>query len=339
LNSNQHYVSQVLLRRFAVKRQLQLYDIANDSWEPKSTKDVFSSPGYNQLLVDGLLDDNLEQGFQKVESQLRDTLKALKEAWKAKSTKLPAKVFENLCWYFAFLKGVSPVTKAVAAVNFVLQLNGDLERGDNTLLRDVLKLPLNAIEFFKAEVARGNRIIIESSDFQQFVYRLQFVQQYGYDYKMFRHSAKWLVARSPIELPVPDVGVVPLGMKDAGVNIFLLPIGPRLLVRALIKHGKPDNSDDTVVTGAEFNQQEAEYCLDVLCASAVRNLVSASVIQDVPGIRARAKTKGITFARLVEPERVYHVGQKNFTAPFGLISVSQAHYVKFVHSYIQPGAR
>ena len=70
--------------------------------------------------------------------------------------------------------------------------------------------------------------------------------------------------------------------------------------------------------------------------SAVNELVSSRVIPDILAVRARAKTKGITFIKIVDPDTVISAGLKNFTANFGLRFVSTEEYVKFVHSFIQP---
>jgi hypothetical protein len=70
MNANEHYVSQVLLRRFTVAGHLQCYRVQTDKWKRVSPKNVFSDFGYNQLLVYGQVDNTLEQAFSKVETAL-----------------------------------------------------------------------------------------------------------------------------------------------------------------------------------------------------------------------------------------------------------------------------
>jgi len=104
---NQHFVSQVLLRRFTISGRLQSYKVQANKWKPQSPKNEFSMFGYNQLLVSGVADNTLEDAFSKVESPLPKTLKALEGAATVPSTELPATIYENMCWYCAFLKNVS----------------------------------------------------------------------------------------------------------------------------------------------------------------------------------------------------------------------------------------
>ena len=141
MNANEHYVSQVLLRRFTVSGHLQCFKIQESKWRRKSPKKVFSEFGYNQLLVDGKVDDTLEKAFCKVETNLPQTLKALDNAAIHSSTELPPAVYENLCWYCAFIKRISPFSKVAAPADFVLQANHDLEKGHGRILREVLNVP------------------------------------------------------------------------------------------------------------------------------------------------------------------------------------------------------
>src|SRR4051812_34587337 len=105
---NQHFVSQVLLRRFTVSGLLQRYDLQTNKWRPKSPKRVFSEFGYNQLLVSGQLDNTLEDAFSKVETPLPKTFAALEEASNSSETELLPAIYDNMCWYCAFLKRISP---------------------------------------------------------------------------------------------------------------------------------------------------------------------------------------------------------------------------------------
>lgn len=129
MNANEHYVSQVLLRRFTTSGRLQSYRVRNGTWKRESPKNVFSDFGYNQLLVCSQVDNTLEQAFSKVETPLPKTFEALEEAANKSSTELPSPIFENMCWYCAFIKRISPFAKAAAPADFVIQLDMELEKG------------------------------------------------------------------------------------------------------------------------------------------------------------------------------------------------------------------
>jgi len=76
MNANEHYISQVLLRRFTTSGHLQRYSVKENIWKRVSPKKVFSDYGYNQLVVDGQVDHTLEQAFSKVETPLPKTFEA-----------------------------------------------------------------------------------------------------------------------------------------------------------------------------------------------------------------------------------------------------------------------
>jgi len=136
----QHYVSQVLLRRFANNGRLQVFDIKTRKWKSLPPKKIFCQSGYTQLLANGQVDNTLEREFGKVERQLPKTLAALDNAAKKSQVTLPPEVYTNLCWYCAFLWRISPFAKAKAPVDFVMQINQDLEHGRYDLLRQVVGL-------------------------------------------------------------------------------------------------------------------------------------------------------------------------------------------------------
>src|ERR1700678_2512578 len=112
LNANEHYVSQVLLRRFTVSGHLQSYQIKDDKWRRKSPRNVFSAFGYNQLLVDGKVDNTLEAAFSKVETPLPKVFNALEEAVNQPSAELPSAIYENLCWYSSLSAPLSRLPSA-----------------------------------------------------------------------------------------------------------------------------------------------------------------------------------------------------------------------------------
>src|SRR5271170_7579387 len=103
LFQNQHYVSQVLLRRFAEKGFLQRFDIRWNKWKRISPRQVFSKLGYTQLIAYGETDDSLEKSFKKIEDIFPTTLNALDEAAGKNNSELPVSIYENLFWYCAYL--------------------------------------------------------------------------------------------------------------------------------------------------------------------------------------------------------------------------------------------
>ena len=68
-NERQHYVSQVLLKRFkATGKSLQCYQIQTGLWKAKRIERACSARGYNQLLVGGNMNNTIEDSFSKVET-------------------------------------------------------------------------------------------------------------------------------------------------------------------------------------------------------------------------------------------------------------------------------
>jgi hypothetical protein len=335
--SNEHFVSQVLLRRHTVSGLLQCYNVQADKWRPEPPEKVFSEFGYNQLLVAGQVDDTLDKAFWTVENDVGqlNTFKVLEEAANKSACELPPKVYENMCWYCAFLESISPAAKAAAPVDFVQQIDTELLNGKTDTLRDVLHWSEERIESFRKGHSLGLKPIIESNDFLQLVYRIQFQPRCRCDYKMFRGFTDWTVCSSPIELPVSDIALVPLGRDD--FIYYVLPIGPKLLLKGKIRRGQLKSSPQLSIKGESLTANEAEYWLATICSSAVTEMVCAHTIPDVPLIRERATESKISFAKVVDPDAVMSACSKNFDGNFGLRLVSVEEHVKFVHSFIQPG--
>jgi hypothetical protein len=275
MNANEHYVSQVLLRRFTVRGQLQSYKIQENKWRRKSPRRVFSEFGYNQLLVDGKVDNTLESAFSKVETHLPRTIKALEDAANHPSTELPPAIYENLCWYCAFLRRISPFAKMAAPADFVLQANTDLDKGHGRALREVLNAPHELISQLALLHAVGRRIIIDSENYLQLIYRIQFRLGYQNDYSMFRQNATWTICNSPVEFPVSDIALVQMPVDVHKSMFYVLPLGPTLLLKGQIKFGNQIPSSQTVVKGANLTSDEADLWLQIICLAAVNELVAS----------------------------------------------------------------
>src|SRR5665647_2566741 len=130
MNTNQHYVSQALLRRFTTKERLQRYSIKYGKWDTSAPRSVFSGRGHNQLLAFGTYDDRLDEKLKEYEDRLPTTLSALDDAAIKRTAQFDVEVYENLCWYCAYLWNMSPFGKVKAAVDFVVKLDMDLKRGN-----------------------------------------------------------------------------------------------------------------------------------------------------------------------------------------------------------------
>ena len=336
MNANEHYVSQVLLRRFTENGHLHRYHVPTGKWRRLSPKKVFSGFGYNQLMVLGQVDHTLEQAFSKVETPLPITFAALEEAAGNATTELPLDVYENLCSYCAFLWRVSPFAKAAAPVDFVIQLNMDLEHGRLNTLREVLGYPEQICQFYRCKHAMGYKVIINSHNFLQLIYRIQFRLKYGEDYTKFRHFTKWTICRSPIDLPIADVALTQIPVHAEKVIVYGLPISPRLLLKGQMAVGEHPSSLGTTIKGTIMSQAEAEIWYEALCLSAVNELVSQKPIPDVLEVRDRARSKGIAFTKITDPDAIMAAGQFNFSGNFGLVVVPPEVYVKFIHAFIQP---
>ena len=328
----QHYVSQVLLRRFASAGRLQVFDIKTEKWKRLPPKKIFCQAGYTQLLANGQVDNTLEREFRKVERQLPKTLAALDDAAKKPQETLTLELYTNLCWYCAFLWRISPFAKAKAPVDFVIQMNKDLEHGRSDLLRQVVGLSESDIQAVQKAHAEIKKLIIDSKDFLQLIYRVQFVLRCKEDFVLFRYYTKWAVWNSPIELPISDIALVQVSFKEA--NVFVLPIAPHLLLAGTIKTGTQKKSDETVIKSNTFSSEDAQYWADAICYSAQRMVASRNIIPDVSAMRKRAE-KRVNFTKIVNPESIVSAGVIDFSGIFGVSLVDNNEFTKFIHSHVR----
>ena len=97
---------------------------------------MFSRQGYTQLIAYGTLDNTLEESLSQREDKLPQVLEALdKAAANGISTDLEKEVFNNLICYCSYLWSISPFAKAVAPLEYVMQLDLDLKNGRTDLLK------------------------------------------------------------------------------------------------------------------------------------------------------------------------------------------------------------
>lgn len=335
-NENQHWISQHLLKRFKTDGSpLQCYQVETGEWVPKSLERACAAPGYNQLLVSGEADNTLETAFSKVESGLRNTFKALEDAVNRPLTELSQAVYENMCWYCSFLKCIAPYSKPGAVVSFLFQLNMELENGGNSLLRD-LNIPEETVHELRRQCSMGRKVIVESENLLQLLYRFQFQRNCKYDYSQFL-STKWSVSNSSVELAMSDVGLVPMVLQDYKANHYLLPISPNLLLEGVFFHDLSKNSSRPAVRGINLTHDEAEYRFDCICASAITEIICARKLSNILEARKRARANGTKFCKIPNPKDITSsgladVGRDDFL--FRIVSVEE--YVKVVHALMLP---
>jgi len=298
---------------------------------------VCSAKGYTQLLlVGGDANHAIEVSLSKVESKLPRVFEILEAAAGRESTVIPKEAYETICLYCAFLKQVSLFSKPAAVVSFLAQLNMEFETGQEFLLRE-LNMPDDVIQEFRAEYANGGRAIVVSKNPLQLIHRLQFDRMISLNYWEFM-QCDWTACASPIDLPLSDIGVVPMWLSEPKANHYILPLGPRLVLDGVFYYDPAKRSTGHCIQGHVLSAEEAEYRLDLLCASAVMELICRERRYDIEQIVARAKTKGITFNRIVAPDRAQLAGLTETDVKYEIRMVSQEEYVRFVRSFMQPSA-
>jgi hypothetical protein len=312
---------------------LQCYQVETGEWVAKSVAKTCSESGYNQLLAFGVSDNSLEEGFSKVESRLPKTFRALEGAVGRSQTELPPPILDNLCRYCAFLKLSSLAAKATAVVNFVYQINFEIETGHRHLLNE-LQIPERIIRAWKLEILSGRRVIIDARDALQLIYRDQFRRVFSGDYGTFYHT-KWMICESPFDLPMADIGLVPLSEANE-LTLYILPIGKRLILQGVFFHDVKKNAAKQPLKGLCLTAKEAQHCFDVICASAVSEIVFSRRVADVSDSFDRARAQGVKFLRVVSPREITSAGVRESTNQLNFRVVPIEEFVRFVHSFVKP---
>jgi hypothetical protein len=198
-----------------------------------------------------------------------------------------------------------------------------------------LEIPKETIDAWRQECALGRKVIIESENGLQLLYRFQFRRTYALDYTQFL-SSNWTISNSPIELPMSDVGLVPIHLTDHKANHYLLPISPNLLLEGIFFFDLTKNSSEPFVRGLTLTRDQAEYRFDAICASAVAEIICSRRIPNISASISRAKSKGITFHKIVNPQAITSAGLTNADDDLHFRIVPVDEYVKFVHSFMLP---
>jgi hypothetical protein len=334
-DERQHYVSRVLLERFRhAGKPLECYDLKAQEWKQRSVGKVCSAPGYNQVLLSSDVNNTIEESFSKVESRLPKTFRALEKARAKPKTELEKSTYENWCLYCAFLKRTSLFAKPGAVVSFLAQLNMELEKGSNYLFRE-LNTPEDVISKFREGYAAGGRLIIESENVIQLVYRIQFERMLKLDFTEFV-NCEWTISESPIELPMSDIGLVQIQLIGHKAIQYLLPISPNLVLDGIFYYDLGKNSPQPNIAGHRLNKVESEYRFSALCLSAVNEIVFSTRCSDIQARLEHARTMGVSFNKIVNPQVGLSAGLKNCDLKYRLQMVSVEEYVRFVHSFVQP---
>ena len=117
-------------------------------------------------------------------------------------------------------------------------------------------------------------------------------------------------------------------------KIYLLPISSTLLLEGLVFFDSSKNSPEPTVKGHTLTAEEEEYRFDTICASSVREVVCPQVNPFIPAAIVRAKSKGITFNRIANPQLVTAAGAQAGSRNYNLRCVSAEAYRDFVHSFV-----
>jgi hypothetical protein len=338
LNSNQHYISQALIRRFSNNGTIQKYTLKYGKWKTSSPKSVFSGFGYNQLVAFGQSNNEVEEMLKPLEDTLPETLSALDDAAKAKETVLDSEIYKRMCSYCAFLWEMSPFIKLAAPFHFVQQLMFDLNVGNIDFL-DALGYRDEDIEKIIQHHAKGGKFIITGKNYRQLAYRLQFPKQLASLYNAYRYSTKWTVARSPIELPIGDMALIKYDLPDLKIIRSILPISSNATLIGECPTGKLiQPSTNTIVYGTKLTKEGAEYVRNVICQGAVLTVSSNTRIGNINEWRKRP------VVNIMQPQNVEEVIKSGFSEivlpqEFLLTPASSDDYVKWAHSFIKPPSK
>ena len=192
--------------------------------------------------------------------------------------------------YRALLKLSSPFSKAKAVVDWVVQLNHELETGKYAFWLD-LGTPRDIIEGFRREHALGARVIFESENPVQLAYRYQFERLFPFNFLEFS-DCEWALLHSPIQLPLSDVGLVQVYLESEKANLYMLPISPTLLLEGWVffdaaRRGATDKNEVATMT-----LEQAEGRLINIGHSAMEELICSTIDSTLPDLLARTKRSG-----------------------------------------------
>jgi len=335
VNTIQHYVSQAVLKRFRRgSTRLQCYQVQTGLWRQKSVRDACSAKGYNQIIVGDQSDHTIENDLMKIESKLPTTLAFLDSLPLNQRSVIPQDILANLRDYCSFLKLISPVEKPGAIVALMAEINMGLDKQNYNLLRE-LHVTEEAIQKLREYYLQGGRVVIEAKNLMQQLFRFQFPRLLPFTRNIFQ-QAKWFLASSPIDIPLSDVGIVPMHLTDLNANHFILPIAPRLVLEAIFYLDQKKNKSSGILDRVEYTVEEAEYRLECICGSALTEIICSQRIDGIADYIKRAFENNVRFHKIMRPELAFQSGQEEADPNFALKVLSTPEYIQFMHEHIQP---
>jgi len=332
INDNQHYVSQVLQRRFAVGGFLERFDLKWNNWKRVSTAQIFARLGYSQLLAYGLHDNTLDESFQKYESALNNTLTVLDNAANEKTTELPDRVCTNLFWYCAYISRMSPFAKAASPFEFAEQLQLDLKNRNTKVLQD-LGIKQEDIATIRLLYAQGKKFIPAGRNCGQLLFRIQFRYKCGELYQMLRHFCSWTLYISPITIPLGDVPFFSYNVN--GIPLYIFAISPSQVLIGKGPSGPAQANEKTALKTDTLTMEEAEYIRDAICLSAVTTVATGDRSLDVLAARKRAKERGSRFPVIKALDSVMSAGLTECNDLLRIVPVSENEYTKWKQSFFE----
>jgi len=331
-SQNQHYVSQVLQRRFADDGFLERFDLKWNKWKRVATAQIFTRLAYSQLFAYGHHDNSLDESFQKCENALNETLNALDDATKQDTTELTEPACTNLFLYCAYLWRMSPFVKAIAPFEYALQLDLDLKNGKTDLLEEV-GVKQEDIVTIRLLYAQGKKFIPAGENLLQVLFRIQFRRKCPELYQWLRYFCNWTIYSSPITMPIADMPF--FSFNEHGVPLYIFTISPTHVLIGKTPSGTFQSHANTTLRTNVFTTSEAEYIRDAICLSALTAVASKDRSIDVLGARARAKEMGVRFPVIKSLESVFQAGQKEFTDLLRIVPVSEDVFREFKKSFFE----
>lgn len=329
---NQHYVSQVLQRRFADGPFLQRFDLKWKKWKRVSTASIFSRVAYSQLLAFGQCDNSLDEAFQKHESALPETLGFLDDVANRGTSEVPDSICSNLFWYCTFLWLMSPFKKAVSPLDFTLQLNLDLNHGVTKLL-DLMGVSCADVQTIRNLHSQGMKFILCGENQLQSIFRINFKLKYGELYDIMAHFANWKLNTSPIILPLSDC---PFFTFDANKTaLYIFTISPTLVLVGNFPAPPIQRKAKVTVATDTLNVGEAEYIRDAICLSAITAIASKTKGIDVLAARNRARQYGVVFPKIKDLDAVLLAGTSQCNTVPRVFPVPPEVYTQYLKSFTE----
>ena len=149
------------------------------------------------------------------------------------------------------------------------------------------------------------------------------------------YNSEWTISRSPINLPMSDIGLIETPLHDTYAKHYLLPISPRLILDAT-RYSDPKPNSRGAIRGRALTPKEARYLSDVICLSASKEIIFSQQQVGVEQALARAHSSGIRFHKITGHDLARSSGLAPATIKYGLQMVTAEEYLQFVHSFIQP---